>query len=607
MIHVVKRVAFIGLACALVAGCGKKKDEEKVVATAGDVRVTLAEMNAAYNRITPANRPDLSTLEGKRRFANDLLNKGILLAEANRLGGITDAPTLAQLDKAFHNRLATILYREEIESKVDVMGKDVAELYENRKTAVDASHILVDDMAEAARIREEIVSGKISFEDAAAKYSLDQATKAKGGSLGLLQWGRSVPTFQKAAFEIEPGTISQPIETEFGAHILRVKARVPQTLGTQEAMAPGLREEVRRQKEVVRLREFVKELEEKAKLTWNDAGIELLQQLTDANAQKDIDTIPAERQNIPDATDEQKQTALATFQGRSWTIGDYIGWLSLQPPTNRPVTRLPKRGLEELIRTTQIQNELVVAEAMARGLDERPEAKDEDTRIREQVLIEIVHSRFLQEADVPQEEVKALYDSTFTANPEALRIPERINMKVLVSMKPEVVREGLRRIRGGESEEKVILELSEDMRTKFKGGETGLIARANYAPQLEDAAFARKPGSGWSDPIVTETGTGAVKVLAYEPSKIATFEEVKDGITRSLVQGRGERAFEDWLTKQRETLGAKVHDAVLALMGQAVSGGSPAAPSTQPPGGGAAVPVPSGDHSHDAGAGGGGK
>jgi len=581
LIHAAKRAAICALALALVAGCGKKKDEERVVANAGDLKITLADFYSAYNKISAPSRPDITTLEGKRRFANDLINKEILLAEGKRLGGITDSATVAQLDKALQGSIAGLLYRDEIEAKTDVLGKDVADLYEKRKTGIKASHILVEDIPTAAKIREEIVSGKISFEDAAKKYSLDQSSKNKGGELPLIQWGRTVPTFQKIAFELEPGKLSDPIETEFGVHLIRVNERVAQKVGTQEEMAPSLRQEVRRQKEQERMKEFVSQLEKNANLQWNEDGLKQLDELIAASVGKDIDTIPAERQHIPDATEEQQKVVVATFSGKNWTIGDYVRSMQEVPPPNRPVTKLPRRGLQELIRTTQIDNELVIADAYAKGLDKNPEVKDKDTRIREQVIIETVHARFLQEADVTEEEAKALYDSTMTANPEALKIPERVNMKVLVAAKPEVVREGLRRIRSGEPEEKVILQLSEDLRTKGQGGETGLMARGSYAPQLEDVAFKRKPGSGWSDPVVTETGTGAVKVLAYEAPRVATFDEMKQPILQRLVQARGDKAFEEWLNKQRETLKIEIHDDVLALIGQPVTGGATAAPSQE--------------------------
>jgi peptidyl-prolyl cis-trans isomerase C len=299
-----------------------------------------------------------------------------------------------------------------------------------------------------------------------------------------------------------------------------------------------------------------------------------------------------ERHYIPEATEEQKAVVIATYSGnKTVTVGDYINHLANQPFTSRPTTRLPRRGLQELVKNSLIQTDLLIQEALARKLNERPEAATEDARIREQVLIEMVHARFIQEADVPEEDAKAIFDSTLAASPENMQIPERLDMKVLVSMKEEVVREGLRRIRAGESEDQVIRELSEDLRSKFQGS-TGLIARGNYAPKLEDVAFARRPGSGWSNAVVTDTGVGAVKVLKYEAPRQATFDDMKTPILQRLAMARGEKAFEDWLNQQRQTLNVTIHDDVLELMGQPVSGeatpptdnvGQPGT-ETQPPG-----------------------
>jgi parvulin-like peptidyl-prolyl isomerase len=240
--------------------------------------------------------------------------------------------------------------------------------------------------------------------------------------------------------------------------------------------------------------------------------------------------------------------------------------------TNRPVSDMPPSAYKELIRSTQIDPELIYEEALARGLDKRPEATDQDSRLREHILLEIVHGRFLQAADVTEEDARAVYDSVLAVNSAALEIPERVDMIVLISSKEEKVREGLERIRRGEPEDVVVKELSEDLRTRHKGGRTGLVARANYAPPLEDVAFdPERVGKGWSEPIVTESSTGAVKVLAHEEPRVSTFEEQKDLLMRKLVQARGEAAFEEWMQEQRDSLGAEIHDDVLDLMGQPVS------------------------------------
>lgn len=85
---------------------------------------------------------------------------------------------------------------------------------------VKASHILVKTREEAERIRKDIISGKKRFEEA-AKVSKCPSSK-KGGDLGFFAKGDMVPEFDKVAFKLPVGVISEPVKTNFGWHLIRV-------------------------------------------------------------------------------------------------------------------------------------------------------------------------------------------------------------------------------------------------------------------------------------------------------------------------------------------------------------------------------------------------
>src|SRR5271156_6784153 len=61
-----------------------------------------------------------------------------------------------------------------------------------------------------------------NFEDLAKKYSEDDGTKPKGGDLGWIVEGQTVPEFQQAAFTIPKGSISDLVKTQYGFHIIKV-------------------------------------------------------------------------------------------------------------------------------------------------------------------------------------------------------------------------------------------------------------------------------------------------------------------------------------------------------------------------------------------------
>ena len=107
------------------------------------------------------------------------------------------------------------------------LSVNAKELYYNKGnkmnkevTQVRASHLLVKTQEEVEKVREEILAGK-DFAEAAREVSLCPSGK-QGGDLGFFGKGRMVPEFEQAAFSLPVGQVSEPIQTQFGWHLLIV-------------------------------------------------------------------------------------------------------------------------------------------------------------------------------------------------------------------------------------------------------------------------------------------------------------------------------------------------------------------------------------------------
>jgi hypothetical protein len=98
-------------------------------------------------------------------------------------------------------------------------------------TAADSAAV----RARAVALRDEIMKGA-KFEDVAKRESQDPLSGAQGGSLGRGPKGRFVEAFEKAAFALTPGQVSEPIETQFGVHLIKVDEKKADTIAVRHLL-----------------------------------------------------------------------------------------------------------------------------------------------------------------------------------------------------------------------------------------------------------------------------------------------------------------------------------------------------------------------------------
>ncbi|WP_069871224.1 peptidylprolyl isomerase [Fusibacter sp. 3D3] len=108
-----------------------------------------------------------------------------------------------------------------ITESIDKDEAKLNELYASTPIQVSASHILVEDEATATLVKGKLDAGE-DFAELAKEYSQDPGSASNGGSLGFFATGVMVPEFEEVAFGLPVGEISDPVQSSFGYHIIRV-------------------------------------------------------------------------------------------------------------------------------------------------------------------------------------------------------------------------------------------------------------------------------------------------------------------------------------------------------------------------------------------------
>ena len=109
-----------------------------------------------------------------------------------------------------------------------------------------ARHILVETEDKAKAVIEKIEQGKESFEELATSLSIGP-TAPKGGDLGYFAESEMVPEFAEKAFSMKKGEVSEPVQTQFGWHVIKLVDIRDRPKPTYDQLKPNLEVEARRE------------------------------------------------------------------------------------------------------------------------------------------------------------------------------------------------------------------------------------------------------------------------------------------------------------------------------------------------------------------------
>lgn len=177
------------------------------------------------------------------------------------------------------------LIEKEIASKISITDEDLKSYYEeNQKEfetpeSVKARHILIKADQEADKTEKQAAREKIqkiekrvdegeSFSHL-AKTESECPSSEKGGDLGFFSQGQMVKPFEEAAFSMEPGDVSDIVETRFGYHLIKVEDKKSASKKSFDEVRQGLEQRLKQQKIKEKMPDYVEDLKEAADIEIN--------------------------------------------------------------------------------------------------------------------------------------------------------------------------------------------------------------------------------------------------------------------------------------------------------------------------------------------------
>ena len=548
-----KRILPAALALvALAIACGQSPDK-KVVAEVEGRKITVGDMILQYRAMSPTVRPFVDTLEGKRGFLNDLINRQIMLIAADEQN-LTHAPEIEAAAKRYEDGLlAQEYYIKEVREKVKVSDADVRHLYDMQGEEARLRLIVLPSQEKAAEVEKQLRGGG-DFAQLARAQSMD-ASKNLGGDLGFHTWADYPPEVMQAAQPLKEGQLSGVFAFGPGYALVRLEGRRPVPQGSYEDEVDGLRRRMATMTEARLAREWTEKTEKEINFQVVPETVEFL-----LARMKDAQRGPQFRGQAPlEIPDADRTRPIATFTGHSWTLDDYLSRVAVVPVDRRPKMTATEPEVIAFIQNLAVR-EAAVDKAREMGLQNAPDIVDQVQKFREKQVVSYLHHEVALVGDISDDDMQKFYDE----NRASLIAPARANIRQAVFHTEEEAKQALSRVKRGDASMKTLAEEeSVDIQSASQGGLVS-VTRTAQPSAFEKAVFETEVNHIGGPIPMAHGGWIIFRVNGVEGESPMSYEDAKPVIRQKIAEERRIRRFDEWLAQQLEDRDIKINEDVLA-------------------------------------------
>ncbi len=455
---------------------------------------------------------------------------------------ITFGQTLPEFDEAVYKTQVDSIYPYPVETKFGYHVIKVTDK-QNRKYKVKVEHIMLDfvdsvgniDTALAQKqieeIRKDIMDKKISFEDAAKKYSDDKGSAEKGGDLGFFERRSMVLPFDETAFNMKPGDISNIVKTKFGFHIIKFIEEQP--MPSFEESKAELKNMYKNSLYTAKYDSLIAELKVKYNYNKNTSAIDFILSKTDSNKFNNDYWESDFRKAV-------KDTAIFTLTNAKVGLDSVLNYVINDVKYQNKL--IDKKTLNDAVDET---SKNVLLEQKAANLEEiDPEFAQLMKEYKQGIFIfKIQEEEIWNKIKLDSTKMVEFYENT----KENYKVKDGADFSEIFAKKDSVINSLYAQLEAGADFDSLAKTSTERYGYKAKKGAYGMMdVEVN---ELARIAFNIKNEGEYTKPVEVKGGYSIIRLNKKRHAGIKTFEEAKAEVASLYQEKESKRLEEEYINQ----------------------------------------------------------
>jgi len=525
--------ALIIVIVIILLQCGRQEPANEMVAKVGNRTISITSFERAYLPVILYG-DKFDSPETRKQTLDYLIGDKLLAQEAEKAEMDTFSILKHVTRVAEQKAIARHVYDDWVRKKIPVPTDDDLRLaFERSNKSMLVRHLFASTKSASDSLYAILQSGSMTFEELAARVFTDSLLAADGGSLGWLAWGDLDENLENAAYDAPVGKFTEPVESQYGWHILRVDDYKKQVITSETdylQTKPALNRRIYERREAIIGKQVLNDFMRDQQVSFNrEIAKPVFNAIIARRAPKD-DMAPGEREKplerefatLRDELAPYMDQTIVSFSGEGWTVSGFL-------------ERLPEMGRREFYNNLYlgtanlVRDELLSRAGYAEGYEKAIDVVEEVQDRKDKILAQLYLQTLWDTLTITEKMVGKYYQDNWQRRyqgPDSLRLQE-----ILVSDKA-LADTLMFRLRSGADFDELAQRFTQRVGFEHTIGDLGWQVTGKTAYEIEYSQALKTKTGVPVGPIETESGWAIVRstdrVRYAEPLRLIRDKVQKD-------------------------------------------------------------------------------